>query len=87
MKSATYTVWHVDRSDANDASSENDTLFDSYAERDDIVPVNEWEMLSHMGLPYITILNELDLLGKCDFDNNNNLEGHTIPTHLHENTI
>lgn len=28
--------------------------------------------------------NELDLLGKRDFDNNHNWEGHNVPSQLHE---
>ena len=44
----------------------------------DIVQMNEWELSTQMGINYSINLNELNILGKHDFDKINKWEEHIL---------
>ena len=53
-------------------------------EEEEIMQMNEWKMLSQIGISHNIRLDELDMLGKRDFDNNNKWDQIIIPKHLRE---
>ena len=87
LKIETYNVWHVDRTDQDDEilEEENDSNGDMDIQYS--MQLNEWEFLSQLCLASSSSLNDLDMLGKRDFDNNHPWEDHNVPLNLHDHAI
>lgn len=56
-------------------------------ERHDSLQYNEWKFLSQLGLAHGYNLNDLDMLGKCEFYNNHPWEEHNVPSNLNDHAI
>ena len=49
--------------------------------------MDEWEILSQIRSDNNIHIDDLEMLGHCDFDKNHNWTHENIPTHLHETMI
>lgn len=78
---------HVDHTKQIEVISEDENGSNGEVDRPNIVPMNEWELLSQMGLANSVNLNEFGLLGKRDFNNTNRWDENNVPSHLHETII
>ena len=77
-------MWHVDRLIVTKDDHEDDSSDTSEVDPIKTSDLDEWEMLSQMGVHGGENLNALEMLGRCDFDNINNWGECSIPSHLYK---
>ena len=86
MKLINYHAWHVDNLIVTESDHEEDLNNTSKVDPRNASSLDEWELLSQMGVVGGENLNALEILAQLDFDNINNWDECSISPHLH-NTI
>lgn len=84
MNMQKYSPWHVTRTEQLEGGVEDEDYSDDDMDQQATVEMNEWELLSQLGLINNLNLNELDVLGRHDFANNHTWENHNVPSNLHD---
>lgn len=79
-----YNVWHIDCKEQTENDLGEDIKSEDEPSLQDPPQLHEWELISNMSHSNNLNFNELDLLGKHDFDKNHNWEGHNVSSQLYE---
>ena len=84
LSSYGFTVWHVPQTTAS--ISEADNQEDDNDETTSLknIEMQEWELLSRMGHINYDDLDDMKILGRREFDMNQNWQEHTVPQNLHD---
>lgn len=74
MNTQKYNAWHVNHTEQIEDVIEEENYSDKNIEKQESLQMDEWKLFSQMGLANSVKFNELEMLGRCDFDINNKWE-------------